>query len=264
MQDQFRILPDETRDGYLKRLVLNMTESGEFKSLDARHNVASKWWETLQTKSEQEADKQPAEVHHSKMIIERVEKMVDEEDEERKARFIASTSDEDRQGDTINQDGWELRDFRKNPVLLFGHDSRSLPIGKVEDIDVKDGKLMADTVGVPEGVHDMADKVWSMVKSGFLNAVSVGFRALDYEPRFGDDGEWLGFHFLSQELLELSIVPVPANAGAIMVARCYGADKNQISEMFSENVDKHWDALVQSEFRRKQLEIMKLRSGVTA
>lgn len=251
---------EETREKFIPRVVQELTDAGDYPSLEARHNVASKWWEAHERSVGENID--PDQVQHARMFIDTVQK-ADGDDEERRATFIASTATEDRQGDTIQQDGWDLKSFKKNPVLLFGHNSRDLPIGKVENIKVEDGKLMAKTVGVDAGVHDLADKVWKMIGSGFLNAVSVGFRALDYEPRFGKDGEWLGMNFLKQELLELSVVPVPANPQAVMVARCYGSSHDQVSEMFDGDIDKHWDALVQSEFRQRQLEIMRLRTGVS-
>jgi len=258
-----RIIPlaDETRDGFLARIVPDMVSAKEFESTDACHRVAAKMWSIAKDATEEEVA--VGDVVHAKMIIDRLEKSDDDNDGVRTATFIASTGTVDRQGDIVDVDGWELADYRKNPVLLFGHDSRALPIGKVTDIRVEDGKLMAKTEGVGEGVHDMADSIWAMVKTGFLNAVSVGFRALEREPRFDKDGIWLGYKFIRQELMELSIVPVPANPEAIVVARSYGAATKEIQEMFDGVTQKDLDALVLTEYRRRQIEIMRLRSGVS-
>jgi HK97 family phage prohead protease len=264
-----RLIPKnegETREQYCKRVITELTENEEFDSLDARHRVAAKLWDLNAQdaekagQSEEEAQEDQDMIFSTKMHIERA---AGDSEDERKATFIASSETEDRHGDVVSQSGWDLKSFRKNPVLLFGHNSRDLPIGKVERIKIEDNKLIAETVGVEEGVHDLADKVWKMVSKGFLNAVSVGFRALEYEPRFGKDGEWLGFNFLKQELLELSIVPVPANPEAIRVARSFGAAKSEISELFTGS-EACLDAIVQAEARARSIEMIKLRSGVTA
>lgn len=259
-----RLIPkaQESRDDFLARVVPEMHSARDFESKDACHRAAAKMWAI----AKEEDQEQPivGEVVQAKMIIDRLEKSDgDEDSESRIATFIASTGTVDRQGDIVDPDGWELDEFKNNPVLLFGHDSRALPIGRVNNIRVEGGKLMADTEGVAKGVHDMADSVWSMVKSGFLNAVSVGFRALDAEPRFDKDGVWQGYKFIRQELMELSIVPVPANPEAIVVARSYGAEQEQIREMFDGVSQDQLDALVQLEYRQRQLAILRLKSGAS-
>lgn len=276
-----QIQDGETRDAYCKRLVTEFTEQGRFVDIAARHSVASKMFDLAEEKRERisearssaaveetdigEAPAEDAEdpgfIHRTKMHIERAPSSDDEDS--RKAKFVASTDAEDRHGDVVKQDGWDFKSFKKNPVLLWAHRSSDFPIGRVSKIKVENNMLMADTEFVDEGLHDVADKVWSMLKSGFLNAVSVGFRALDYEPRFGKDGDWLGFQFNKQELLELSVVPVPANPQAIQVARSFGGTPQEISSFFVDQ-DAVLDALVEASARQRKMEILKLRSGVTA
>ena len=55
-------------------------------------------------------------------------------------------------------------------------------------------------------------RLWA---AGFLNAVSIGFMPKSYTPREGDQG---GYVFEDWELLEYSIVPVPANQDALRLA----------------------------------------------
>ena len=57
-----------------------------------------------------------------------------------------------------------------------------------------------------------------MVDAGILRAVSVGFRPLKHEPLDAEE-PWSGARFLEQELVECSLVSVPANANAIAVAK---------------------------------------------
>ena len=54
--------------------------------------------------------------------------------------FIASTDDVDRYSDIIDQKGWQLDNYKKNPVILFNHNSQALPIGKGYP-KIQNGKL---------------------------------------------------------------------------------------------------------------------------
>src|SRR5262245_28511365 len=51
------------------------------------------------------------------------------------ATFVISTMRPDRVGDVVVPEGIVLENYRRNPVVLFGHQSASLPIGKSEDPD---------------------------------------------------------------------------------------------------------------------------------
>ena len=131
--------------------------------------------------------------------------------------FIASTASPDRYGDVINQKGWSLAKYRKNPVILLNHNANQLPIGRGE-VDVIDGKLMVDIE------FDMEDPIGAEVarktKDGFMSAVSVGFNPIESTPRSmlsKDDPYYAprGEYFDSAELLEISIVTIPANGEAV-------------------------------------------------
>src|SRR3990167_7563446 len=39
---------------------------------------------------------------------------------------VASTSVVDRHGESINQEGWDLKSFKANPVMLWAHDHREI------------------------------------------------------------------------------------------------------------------------------------------
>ena len=131
--------------------------------------------------------------------------------------FIASTASPDRYGDVINQKGWSLAKYRKNPVILLNHNANQLPIGRGE-VDVIDGKLMVDIE------FDMEDPIGAEVarktKDGFMSAVSVGFNPIESTPRSmlsKDDPYYAprGEYFERAELLEISIVTIPANGEAV-------------------------------------------------
>ncbi|WP_425490032.1 hypothetical protein, partial [Azospirillum tabaci] len=58
--------------------------------------------------------------------------------------FVISTASEDRENDVISLSGWQLSNYRKNPVVLWAHDSSDLPVGKSLSETV-DGKALHST-----------------------------------------------------------------------------------------------------------------------
>ena len=130
-------------------------------------------------------------------------------------RFTISTGAVDRDRDTINPNGWDLDNYRRSPVVLWAHDYDEPPIGKATAIVATPTALIADVQFVPREIYEFADRVRRMCDGGYLNSTSVGFRPDEYvfnEERGGVD-------FLRQELLEFSIVPVPANPEALIHSR---------------------------------------------
>jgi hypothetical protein len=69
----------------------------------------------------------------------------------------------------------------------------------------------------PEGVSELADEYCRLAKAGIIRAVSVGFIPVEYEPRRGG-----GYLFKRWDLLELSLVSVPANPNALVIERRLG------------------------------------------
>jgi HK97 family phage prohead protease len=95
--------------------------------------------------------------------------------------------------------------YRANPVLLFGHRHDQPPVGKAEAIWSDGQALRARLRFVPPAIFPFAGQVAAMVKAGFLNSLSVGFRSLAQTKNA--EG---GFNISAAELLELSIVALPA------------------------------------------------------
>ena len=134
-----------------------------------------------------------------------------------KVTFIASTDDVDRYSDIIDQDSWLLENYKNNPVILFNHNSQSLPIGRGHP-RIENGKLMIDVEFDME--DELGAKIANKVKNGFMNAVSVGFNPkkaiersdLPTEHKYYGER---GMFFQESELLEVSVVTIPANASAI-------------------------------------------------
>lgn len=145
-----------------------------------------------------------AERAYSKLTI----KAVDEE--KRIIKGWATTPEPDRVGDIVEPMGATFPD--KVPLLwMHQHD---LPVGTV-----KFGKPTAKGIPfeaklpvIPEPAQLRAriDEAWQSVKAGIVSNVSIGFRPMEYSI-IEETG---GLRFNRIEIYELSLVSVPANAGA--------------------------------------------------
>lgn len=151
--------------------------------------------------------------------VELVEKLLDADyDAETKTvTVIASDETLDRMRDRIDPKGWDLKNYKRNPVVLIDHThSIHALVGKA-DVAVEGDKLKATiTLADPERVP-AAGLVQALLDAGALRSVSVGFQAKKTELIRDDNNEPTGgFHFRKQELLEISFVPVPANPNALL------------------------------------------------
>jgi len=119
---------------------------------------------------------------------------------------IISTADVDRAGESVSQDGWNLDNYKSNPVVLWAHNYSQLPIGVCDEISLQGGKLVAKG---RFALHAFAQDVRSLYDQKIVRATSVGFIPGDME----------GNVIKTAELLEFSFVPVPANPYALSLAK---------------------------------------------
>ena len=136
-------------------------------------------------------------------------------------RVLASTAAVDRQGDVIDQRGWSLDNFMKNPVMLWAHDYKSKPVAKVTGFENDPRGLIAQYEFALAAGNPEAPQIKWLVDNGFLNAVSVGFMPLERE----------GNTITKSELLEISFVPVPANQEALQLAYTKGLEGGIAKEL---------------------------------
>jgi HK97 family phage prohead protease len=150
-----------------------------------------------------------------------------ESEADRVVRFVASDETPDRVGDVIEVAGWNLTTYKRNPVVLWGHDSSNTPpIGKA--VNVRRGigpsgksALLASVEFAPKETHEFADTVYQLTKGGYLNAVSVGFLPRTTKDITDKERQQLGMPsygllYTSADLLEISVVSVPANPSALV------------------------------------------------
>ena len=126
----------------------------------------------------------------------------------------ANTTDKDRVGDVVTAQAWAkgVANYRKNPVLLYQH-KHDQPIGKVDKVTVDKKGIYVDAM-----VSDAAEKlhgVQTLIKDGALKSFSVGFRVKDGKYDANNDSMTI----TEVELLEISVVSVPANQNSLFSVR---------------------------------------------
>ena len=142
-----------------------------------------------------------------------------DKENERRLVVTISTSKRDRHGDILEPGGAHIVPYLKNPVVLWAHEYKSLPIGRCESLTRQGTALKAEITFAPT---QFAREVYDLYTKEFLRAWSVGFLPLEWDVIQNDDGKFAGYHVRSWELIELSAVPVPANTDALTDALCKG------------------------------------------
>jgi phage head maturation protease len=123
--------------------------------------------------------------------------------------------------------GWDLANFKRNPVVVLAHQYQTLPVGQVT-------RIWTDAVGARKRLratltfsasNPVGQAVLDLFREGVLRAVSVGFysRGKPYSPETASDRADLGLGaygvlHADPELLEISPCPVPANPNAVQEA----------------------------------------------
>jgi HK97 family phage prohead protease len=158
-------------------------------------------------------------------------------------RYVFSTPRVARDGHTIASSGWQLADFKTNPVFLFSHDSSMPPIGRVVGITAGAEALTGGVEYTPDDVNPFGAMVCRLVRGGFLNAVSVSWDPIKWKYST-DRSRPNGIDFLEQNLLEISQVCVPSDVGAIATARARGVNTAPLADWASRAIDEKRDVEV--------------------
>ena len=99
---------------------------------------------------------------------------------------------------------------RRLPLLLF-HDSRSFPVGVSEKWTENDDGL--DVVWKLDG-SERAQEAARLANGGMLTGLSVGFQGIQAERTYDEDTGLSWVKRTEARLLEVSLTPTPAYAGA--------------------------------------------------
>lgn len=146
--------------------------------------------------------------------------------ETRTVEFVASDNSVDSYGTVLPVDKWDLRRYESNGIVGYMHDVYGDSWTKSADPDdvigkgeawIEDGKLIVRVTFEPADLNPKSDKVFRKLEFGSLHAVSVGFRATAKghkgDEERGEDPNV--YYYNGQELLEVSVVNIPANANAL-------------------------------------------------
>ena len=148
------------------------------------------------------------------------------DEETRTVEFVASDNSVDSYGTVLPVDKWDLTRYQNNGIVGYMHDVYGDSWTKSADPDdiigkgeafVEDDKLVVRITFEPADLNERADKIYRKIQFGSLHAVSVGFRATAKGHK-GDEerGENPNvYYYNGQELLEVSVVNIPANANAL-------------------------------------------------
>ena len=176
--------------------------------------------------------------------------------------FVLSDETIDRMGDVISSTGWILDNFQKNPIALFNH-RPDFPIGKWHNLRVEKGSLRGHLELAPEGTSARIDEIRKLVDAGILCSVSVGFHPQESQPRpdkSGKPGGYGGLTFTRQELIETSLVTVPANPNALAVAKSLGISPDTIDVIFRQ-ARQNEDGVTRRGFTAKHGDTSRNRKG---
>ncbi len=179
--------------------------------------------------------------------------------DDRSVDFVISTGALDRYNSTIAIDGWQTENFEKNPVVLWAHDDSIPAIGRAANIRVEGGRLKSSATFAERDVHPLADTIYQLIRARFIGAASVGWIPLEY--RFVEDGDrGFGIDFLEQELLEWSVVNIPANPECLVGARSLGIDTKPLIAWAERALDQGGMTLIS----RAELETLREAAGAPA
>lgn len=181
--------------------------------------------------------------------------------------FICSDESVNSYGYRVLTSGINFKNFKKNPVMLFNHESYSWggdiyngPVGRWENIRVEDGKLKADAVideNDPKGAI-----INNKIENDFIRAASIGFRVLSISEKPEDMIKGQTRPTITEcELIEISVVDIPANKNALAL---YDKEGNKI-ELTEEGFEKvNLSLIKKTEQKSDNTMKLNLKAGWTA
>lgn len=147
---------------------------------------------------------------------------------ERAEVSIISSITEDRDKEIVWPKGMIKKNYERNPVVLFGHDYRSFPVGVNLWLKAGDQNIIGKSRYT---FHEVANTIWGLYLDEIPLGKSIGFLPYDTIEKYDDEEGLISFMddhditynpkdlperiFTKWELLEYSVVPVPANPDCV-------------------------------------------------
>jgi len=139
----------------------------------------------------------------------------------------------DRGGDVVNQLGFDLTNFRDNPVAPWSHSYHALPVGTWPVVTVSATETVGELQFVAVGINPEVDMIEKYVAAGIVRGASVGIRVIEwsYDERRG------GYNLDQNELLECSLCVIPMHPGALALAKAMSLDLAPLRKAAEEILD---------------------------
>ena len=133
-------------------------------------------------------------------------------------RMVIAANELSRNGDELNLRGISFKNYRKNPVVLWAHDSyQGIPIAKTVKIGHDDqGRIAADFEFNSE--DEFAARVENAWNEGFIRAASIRYMPTKVVEMLDEQGRVDRLRIEESELLEWSLVPIPADPDSVRAA----------------------------------------------
>jgi hypothetical protein len=130
--------------------------------------------------------------------------------------LVVNTGAVDRDRDRVLPSGVELDNYLANPVLMWGHNYRDpwALIGRAAEIQLSGEDIrIRPELREPASEGDPMHIIRALWEGGLLRAASIGFNPVEWQ-----ENEQGGRDYTRWELLENSLVPIPANQEALRLA----------------------------------------------
>lgn len=144
-------------------------------------------------------------------------------DEDRVIEFIASKEVVDRSGDVVKIAGMDLKDFKRNPVIMWSHQHDTPPIGKAVSMRKTGDELRMKVLFASADEYGFADTIYRLARGGYVSATSIGiipdYDSMEYPDNKKLNGKPIKRIINKSSLFELSVVPIPMNQDALTTGK---------------------------------------------
>jgi len=260
MEDAPEPEPDMTKEEYMDECLENLAEEQpEMDEQDAEDSCELAWEDFKPYSGLTEDSGARAVVHKTHAT------------DGKGTEFVLSDATPDRFGDIVQVEGWEFQNFKKNPVALFSHRA-DFPIGTWSNIRIGEKALRGELILAPKGISPRIDEIRGLVEAGILRAVSVGFKPLASHPVDNTKNDPFGMApqiYTKSELVEVSLVAIPANPNALAVAKSLNISAATRSLVFAEHGNQKTGdgaagyARTRAEHGNKRKQVITATSGKT-
>ena len=160
--------------------------------------------------------------------------------------FIMSATTVDRDGDTIDKSAYNSATNIKKLPALFNHDP-SKPFGYWENL-----RVVGDTLKgtLKTATTNLGKMIKQLIDDGVPLSSSIGFRGKGSPNKKG------GIHFKELELLECSVVSIPAHPRAVQVAKSHDLTEYVDAQSSGVDVETSASALVEKTLLKSKAAIL--------